>query len=348
MSEIEQASRDRAASGSIRFNTDSSRLEIYNGEAWWEIDSTSPELQTGGTRGIHFGGVTPSAINNIDFYNVDTTGDAADFGDMTRNTNISSAGTASRTRGIAFGGGNTPDNIIEFITISSTGNAADFGDMIQHRRNAGAGSNGVRGVVIGGWTAPAANPGYHNLIDYITIAQTGNAVDFGDMINNGESQFAVANSPTRIVYGQYGTPSGASNTIEYITTSTLGNGADFGDVTGDTRSNGAGGGNAVRGIFGGGAAPNQPAYTPQDEIHFLTIATLGNTTDFGNLTGGRSSFNGCSSPTRMTFNGGYTPSITDQIQYVQIASTGDAVDFGDLTASKTRGGACSNGHGGLG
>ena len=39
--------------GSIRFNTDSSKLEIYNGEQWWEIDSTSPELQTGGTRGLY-------------------------------------------------------------------------------------------------------------------------------------------------------------------------------------------------------------------------------------------------------------------------------------------------------
>ena len=344
---MEYPSLDTAKAGAIRFNTDSSQLEIYDGNQWTGILATSPDLQTGGTRGIHFGGVTPSAINNIDFFNVDTTGDASDFGDMTRTTNISSAGTASRTRGIAFGGGNTPDNIIEFITISSTGNAADFGDMIQHRRNAGAGSNGVRGVVIGGWTAPAANPGYHNLIDYITIAQTGNAVDFGDMINNGESGFAVANSPTRIVYGQMGVPSGYVNQIEYITTSTLGNGADFGDVTGDTRSNGAGGGNAVRGIFGGGAGPNQPAYTPQDEIHFLTIATLGNTTDFGNLTEGKSSLNGCSSPTRMTFNGGYTPSISNKIDFVQTASTGDAVDFGDLTASKTRGGACSNGHGGL-
>ena len=38
--------------GSIRFNTDSSKLEIYNGEAWFEIDSTSPEEQTGGTRGL--------------------------------------------------------------------------------------------------------------------------------------------------------------------------------------------------------------------------------------------------------------------------------------------------------
>ena len=41
--------------GSIRFNTDSAKMEIYNGEAWWEIDSTSPELQTGGTRAVVMG-----------------------------------------------------------------------------------------------------------------------------------------------------------------------------------------------------------------------------------------------------------------------------------------------------
>ena len=345
---MEKPSLDTAKAGAIRFNTDSSQMEINDGNQCTGILATSPEQQTGGTRGIHFGGVTPSAIAQIDFFNVDSTGNAADFGDMTRSTNISNAGTASRTRGIAFGGGNTPDNIIEFITISSTGNAADFGDMIQHRRNAGAGSNGVRGVVIGGWTNPAANPGYHNLIDFITIATEGNALDFGDMINNGESQFAVANSPTRIVYGQYGTPSGASNTIEYLTTSTLGNASDFGDVSGDTRSSGAGGGNVVRGIFGGGQAPNQPSYTPQDEIHYLTISSLGNTIDFGDLSEQRSNLNGCSSPTRMTFNGGYTPSITNKIDYIKIMSGGSALDFGDLTASKTRGGACSNGHGGLG
>ena len=38
--------------GSIRFNTDSSKMEIYNGEKWWEIDSTSPQEQIGGTRGV--------------------------------------------------------------------------------------------------------------------------------------------------------------------------------------------------------------------------------------------------------------------------------------------------------
>ena len=39
----EYPSLDTAPAGSIRFNTDSNKLEIYNGEQWWNIDATSPE-----------------------------------------------------------------------------------------------------------------------------------------------------------------------------------------------------------------------------------------------------------------------------------------------------------------
>ena len=53
-------------SGSIRFNTDSSKMEIYNGEQWWEIDSTSPEAQTGGTRGVIAGGFS----NNLSLIHI--------------------------------------------------------------------------------------------------------------------------------------------------------------------------------------------------------------------------------------------------------------------------------------
>ena len=332
--------------GAIRFNTDSSQMEIWDGNQWTGILSTSPELETGGTRGLVFGGGTPSPFKQIDFYNINSTGDATDFGDMLENT-YSSAGTASRVRGISFGGGNDPYNTIEFVTIASTGDSQDFGDMVEHRRNAGAGSNGVRGVVIGGWTAPQTSPGYHNRIDHITIATTGNAVDFGDMVTPGESGMPVVNSPTRIVYGQMGTPSGYTNQIEFITTSTTGNAADFGDVTGDTRGSGAGGSNAVRGIFAGGQAPNQPAYTPQDEIHYLTMATLGNTTDFGDLTAGRGGVSACASPTRVVFNGGGTPTVVNTLDYIQIMTTGNAIDFGDLNNVSTRNSGCSNGHGGL-
>ena len=74
MSQVnEQAARD-LVSGSFRFNTDSSKLEIYNGEAWFEIDATSPELQTGGTRGLWAGGEAPSRVNVIQFVNLDSTG----------------------------------------------------------------------------------------------------------------------------------------------------------------------------------------------------------------------------------------------------------------------------------
>ena len=340
---IENPSLDKPTSGSIRFNTDSSKLEIYNGNQWFEIDSTSPEEQTGGTRGIVFG--EQSNTSDIEFYNVDTTGNAADFADMTRTGTVSPAAFASRVRGIATGGGpSSPTNVIEFITIAIQSNAQDFGDLTRAHRNAGGGSSETRGLTIGGYV----NPNTVNTIDYVTIASTGNAVDFGDAVRTVEGQFPTVNSPTRIVYGQYGTDPGTPMTIEYVTTSTLGNAADFGSVTGDDRSSGGGGGNAVRGVFGGGAAPNQPSYTPQDEIHFITIATLGNSIDFGNLNDAVSNCSACSSPTRVVFNGGYTPSQTNQLQYIQTMTTGNAIDFGDLTSNKARTSGCSNGHGGLG
>ena len=57
--------------GSIRFNTDSSKMEIYNGDKWWNIDSTSPNEQTGGTRGLTMGGYTsPTFTNVIDYINI--------------------------------------------------------------------------------------------------------------------------------------------------------------------------------------------------------------------------------------------------------------------------------------
>ena len=65
-SEFELPSYNQAPAGSIRFNTDSKKLEVYilspvgygttpNG-IWMEVDSWSPDLQTGGTRALFGGG----------------------------------------------------------------------------------------------------------------------------------------------------------------------------------------------------------------------------------------------------------------------------------------------------
>ena len=120
-----------ATAGSIRFNTDSAKMEIYNGEKWWEIDSTSPEVQTGGTRGIIAGASPYSAV--IDYFNISSTGDAEDFGDLNNATEFPSSGNgASRTRGIIAGGrhpGNSYTNVIDYIKIATAGDAVDFGDL---------------------------------------------------------------------------------------------------------------------------------------------------------------------------------------------------------------------------
>ena len=135
---MEYSSISTPPSGSIRFNTDSKKMEIYNGDKWWEIDSTSPEVQTGGTRGIWFGGgdpgPSPGHDNTISYINVDTTGDATEFGDLSQTRANLGGSASSPTRGL-FRGGQTPTkvNTIDSITILTTGNATDFGDTTSVR-----------------------------------------------------------------------------------------------------------------------------------------------------------------------------------------------------------------------
>ena len=82
-------------------------------------------------------------------------------------------------------------------------------------------------------------------------------------------------------------------------------------------------------------------------INYITISTLGNAQDFGDLTSAGYGLSGCSSSTRGVFGGGYSPTITNIIDYISIMSIGNAVDFGDLLSTTARQAALSNGHGGL-
>ena len=80
-----------------------------------------------------------------------------------------------------------------------------------------------RGVFGGG------TPGPTNTIDYITIASTGNAIDFGDL-TVARNSLSACSSSTRGVFGGGFAPT-ANNTIDYITIATTGNAIDFGDLT---------------------------------------------------------------------------------------------------------------------
>ena len=347
MSEI--PSLETATSGSIRFNTDSSRLEIYNGEQWWEIDATSPEQQTGGTRGLIAGGRTHPAYSDIiDFINIDSTGNATDFGNLT-SVRTGVGACASRSRGV-IGGGYQPSpttyvNSIDFITIASEGDATTFGDLTTKRAWLSATNDSTRGLYAGSWgSAPATQ----NVIDFVTIASTGDALDFGDLTIDRQLDASCA-SPTRSLMMGGARGSGPAyevtttgKIIDFVTTSTLGNASDFGDlITGQFANGGCS--NAIRGIsFSGYMSPNI-------DIEFITIATLGNATDFGDLSSSKNYGGAAASPTRAVSAGGYVaPASVNVIEYVQIMTEGNALDFGDLSASRYEQAGFSNGNGGLG
>ena len=102
---MEKPSLDTAKAGAMRFNTDLSQLEIYDGNQWTGILATSGELQTGGTRGVFHGGGDPAdpTLDVMDFITISTTGDATDFGDLSSNRR-NHRGNASRIRNFAGGG----------------------------------------------------------------------------------------------------------------------------------------------------------------------------------------------------------------------------------------------------
>ena len=80
---INQPPLQPTPSGALRFNTDTSKLEYYDGNQWVNITSTSPEAQTGGTRGgMATGGFNTDGAR-IDKIEISTTGNATDFGDAT-------------------------------------------------------------------------------------------------------------------------------------------------------------------------------------------------------------------------------------------------------------------------
>ena len=80
-----------------------------------------------------------------------------------------------------------------------------------------------------------------------------------------------------------------------------------------------------RGLSGGGSD------STRNTIEYITIATTGNGTDFGDLTQAMSGCAGMSNGSRGVFTKGNfgTSGSGNTIDYVTIATTGNAIDFGD-------------------
>ena len=54
--------------GAMRFNSDSQKLEYWNGSAWFQVHTATPNLATAGdptpgARGVFQGGLAPSDVD---------------------------------------------------------------------------------------------------------------------------------------------------------------------------------------------------------------------------------------------------------------------------------------------
>ncbi len=238
------------------------------------------------TRAIWSGGYSTGTVpqDTIDYVTIAQTGNATDFGNLATGR-FSLAGLSNQTRGItAFGGTPSQTNSIEYITIASTGNGIDFGDTLTTGANTRGGvASPTRGIFMGLNYAPA-NTNY-NVIQYITIATTGNAQDFGDMSSARHNPYGIS-SGIRGLAGGGNNPS-QTNAIDWITIATQGNSLNWGDLTSAQRS-WSGCGHKIRGIFAGGGDPGV------NFINYVTMAITADAIDFGDLTAARESMGGTS------------------------------------------------------
>jgi hypothetical protein len=134
-----------------------------------------------------------TSINNIEYVTISTQGNAADFGDRNVSGARSGASGSNAVRALFGGGSLTVTNIIDFVTISTLGNAQDFGDLPTAILGVRGASSSTRMVFMGGQVPASPAWTTSNVINYVTIMSTGNAVDFGDLTQTKTSGSSFSN-----------------------------------------------------------------------------------------------------------------------------------------------------------
>ena len=218
----------------------------------------------------------------------------------------------------------------------------------------GQAGNTTKGYVIGGLDfAGGANSGYNlGQLRNFTYATSGNSVSSASLSDSKTGSSApTGNNNTRgvsMLGSNYNITLFPIVPIEYFTTATGGSVGSFGNMTG---TYGSGSGQAIfnntrmivgggnKGQFGGGD-------TPISSINYITTATTGNSSFFGDLGRGATfgPMSSAASDTRGLFAGyNVTSGANSTIDTLTIATTGNTATYSNLTvAIGGRAGGASN------
>lgn len=299
-----------------------------------------------GDRAVISGGRNSSStpLNNIDYYDITTPGNASDFGDLTTERTAGSS-CSSTARALVFNGypaSGSDQNSIDYFAIATLGNASNFGNSGHNYIRTRAASDGTYGFHIGGQGMIAS---YTFQIGRVTIDTPGNATDFGDLTTAGAASCGSVYGGGYVHVGGgnrrdgYGNGDEYSNVIDYFAPASATNATDFGDLTAARKEEDACG-DETRGVWVGGRSSGSSGGT--NVMDYITLGTTGNATDFGDLTGLRKVHACTSNSTYGTSNAGLNAStVQQQIDYFTIQTPGNSADFGDLTVANNYLAACS-------
>ena len=248
------------------------------------------------TRGvIQLGGDTAASNNangatdTIEYLTIASEGNTANFGDATQKRYNGIMSASNATRGINGGGYvSTYETQADYITIASQGDAQDFGDLSRARWGPSGLGSSTRAIALGG--ADLVQGDVSEYIDYRELTSLGTFLDFGTLVNQRRGMSAASNSTRGIVSGSM-PASGSVNSIEYITIATLGNGTDFGDLANPSNM-GCGAAGETRALLVRGNSGGSAYGTETSDIEYITIASLGNGQDYGDLSVARQAFMG--------------------------------------------------------
>ena len=321
--------------GMVYYNKDFKTIEFWDGNFWKQVDN-----MTRSGRGV-YGGQGPYAM---DYINIASKGNSIHFGEFSTASGGIGDGAGNETRGI-FSGHGPNYRAMQYITIASEGRSVSFGDATTNTSPNSSTrvceANSTRFLNMGDylWT---------NVIDYVQIHTIGNALDFGDLSQN-RAQGTGFSSPIRAMYCGGYTPGGNHvSDIDVVKFASLGNAIHFGDLIKKRKTNGGGTSNSVRGVVGGGTLPATDDGV--NFIEFITLASEGNGTEFGNLTANTAYAGAVGSQTRAVFSGGSrNDAASNIIDFIEIATGGNAQDFGDVAGTTVfYNNGLSDCHGGLG
>jgi len=232
-------------------------------------------------RGVFGGGITPgnSRLDQMEYITIASEGNGLTFGDLTQGQGHG-ATCSSSTRGL-FGNGYQPslNNTVNYCEIQTLGNALDFGDLLIATGYGSAGSSPTRGIYCGG---EDSNSLASDRTEFFTFSSKGNGTDFGSLTNGRFRPTGCGAHLSVFTFGSNAGNSGQIVGIDQTNSFSLGNSVNFGDLAYD-HAMGFAAGNNTRVVVGGGQGGGTSPAFQQNNIQFITIATMGDSVDFGEM-----------------------------------------------------------------